>query len=107
MAAGRPHRPNDPSVMSSLETAVREISRPGPIEFCWRWRWELGVVAAAAGLSALIAASLGPVWLVAAAGAGLAAVCAMLRWPPARKRLIARAWCLITPHRIRAGCVNA
>jgi hypothetical protein len=29
MAAGRPHGPNDPSLMSSLETAVTEVRRPG------------------------------------------------------------------------------
>jgi hypothetical protein len=28
-------------------------------------------------------------------------------WPPARQRLIARAWCVITPHRVRTGCAHA
>lgn len=43
MASGRPQRPNDPSVISSLEAAVREIRRPGPLELVWNWRWELGL----------------------------------------------------------------
>ena len=107
MASGRPRRPNDPSVMSSVEFAVREVHRQGPVEFCWHWRWELGILTVTAGLSAAIAASLGVIWLAVAAGAGLAAVGALLRWPPARKRIVARAWCIITPHRIRVGCVNA
>jgi hypothetical protein len=81
--------------------------RPSAIEVCWNWRRELGVLAVTTGLCAFIAASLGVLWLVAAAGAGLAAAGALLRWPPARARLIAQAWCVITPHRIRAGCVNA
>ncbi len=106
MAAGRPGRPNDPSVMSSVEFAVRKVHRSGPIESCWNWRWELGVLAAIAGLASLMAVSLGLIGL-AAAGAGLAVLGAMLCWPPARARLPARAWCVITPHRIRAGCVNA
>jgi hypothetical protein len=93
--------------MSSLESAVRAIPRPGPIEFCWHWRWELGTLAATAGLSATIAASFGLAWLAAAAGAGLAAFCTLLCWPPARSRIVARAWCVITPHRVRTGCVNA
>ena len=42
MASGRPQRPNDPSLISSLEAAVREIRRPGPLELVWNWRWELG-----------------------------------------------------------------
>ena len=107
MAAGRPGRPNDPSVMSSLESAVRTVHRCGPIEFCWHWRWELGTLAAATGLSVVIAASLGLVWLAAAAGAGLAVLGTLMCWPPARSQLVARAWCVITPHRIRTGCVHA
>jgi len=107
MAAGRPGQPNDPSVMSSLESAVRQVRRPGPIEFAWHWRWEIGIVALTAGLSAAVAVSLGFIWLAAAAGAGLAAVGAMMCWPPARAGLVARAWCIITPHRLRAGCINA
>ena len=93
--------------MSSLESAVREIRRPGPIESCWNWRWELGIVLTIAGLAGLIAASYGFTGLVAAAGAGLAASSALLCWPPARRRIVALAWCVITPHRIRVGCVNA
>jgi hypothetical protein len=107
MASGRPRGPNDPSVISSLESAVREIRRPGPVESCWNWRWELGIVFTVAGLAGLIAASFGLIGLAAAAGAGLAASTALLSWPPARKRIVAQAWCIITPHRIRVGCVNA
>jgi hypothetical protein len=54
-----------------------------------------------------IAVSLGIALLIAAAGAGLAALAAMLCWPPARLRIIARWWCVVTPHRIRKGCVSA
>lgn len=107
MASGRPQRPNDPGIMSSLESAVREVHRPGPLEFCWHWRWELGILAAIAGLAAFIATSLGLIGLAAVAGAGLVVTSALLRWPPARNRIIARAWCVITQHRVRTGCLNA
>jgi hypothetical protein len=107
MASGRPRRPNDPSVMSSLESAVREIRRPGPLESCWNWRWELGIAFTIAGLAGLIGASFGLIGLAVAAGAGLAASSALLCWPPARRRIVAGAWCIITPHRVRVGCVNA
>jgi hypothetical protein len=107
MASGRPRRPNDPSVMSSIEAAVREIRRPGPLELFWNWRWELGILAAGAGLSALVAGSLGLIGLAATAGAGLAVAVAVLQWPPARARVVARAWCVITPHRVRTGCRHA
>jgi hypothetical protein len=107
MPAGRPRGPNDPSLISSLETAVRRVRRPGPIGLAWNWRVELAILAAISGLSLLIADSAGLIDLAAAAGAGLAAGAALLCWPSARERIIARAWCLITPHRVLAGCVNA
>jgi hypothetical protein len=108
MAAGRPRGPNDPSLMSSLETAVRKVHRPGPVEVAWNWRWELGILATLGALSALIATSIGLNGLAVTAGAGLAvSAAALLCWPPARQCVIARAWCVITPHRVRAGCLNA
>jgi hypothetical protein len=78
MAAGRPHGPNDPSLMSSLETAVREVHRPGPVELAWNWRWELGLLTALGVLSALIALSVGLIGLAVTAGAGLTAGAAVL-----------------------------
>ena len=58
--------------------------------------------------SGLIASAFGLLGLFVATGAGLAAsAAALLLLPSARQWCIARAWCLITPHRVRAGCVNA
>lgn len=105
--SGRPRRPNDPSVMSSVEFALQSARRPGPVEFCWHWRWELGLSAAAGMLSGLIAAIFGLITLAAAAGAGLAGLSTLLCWPPARARIFAWGWCVITPHRVRAGCAGA
>jgi len=108
MPAGRPHGPNDPSVMSSLETAVRKVRRPGPVELAWNWRWELGILAALAVSSWLIASAVGLLGLSVTAGAGPAVIAAtLLLWPPARHWCTARAWCLVTPHRVRAGCAGA
>lgn len=45
-----------------------------------------------------------PLHLAAAAGAGLAVTGAMLRWPPARKRLLSRR---ITKYQIKTGCRRA
>jgi hypothetical protein len=107
MPAGRPHGRNDPSLMSSLESALTQARRPGPVELGWRWRWELVIVAGLTGLAGFIASSAGLIGLAAAAGAGLAAGTALLCLPPARHWVIALAWCLITPHRVLAGCANA
>jgi hypothetical protein len=106
MAAGRPHGPVDPSVLSSIETALRPVHRPGPIEWAWCWRWEIGILTALGLLTGLTVAVAGIPGLFAAAGAGLAASAGLLCWPPARFRVIARFWCIVTPHRIRAGCTS-
>jgi hypothetical protein len=107
MAFGRPRRPNDPSVMASVEAAISTVARPGPLAWLWHWRYELGLTA---GLAVVLLASgyaLGAVWLIAIAATGLALLVAALVWPPSRRRLIARAWCVITPHRVRTGCTHA
>jgi hypothetical protein len=108
MPAGRPYGPNDPSLMASLESAVKEVRRPGPVELTWNWRWELGALAVLAVTCGLVASAFGLSGLAAAAGAALAASAAtLLLWPSARRWCTARAWCVITPHRVRAGCMNA
>jgi hypothetical protein len=99
MPSGRPQGRNDPSLISSLETAVRQVHRPGPIGLAWNWRIELAILAAVTGVSIAIAGSIGLIGLAAVSGAGLAAGAALLCWPPARKQIVARAWCVITPHR--------
>ena len=106
MAGGRPHGPNDPSVLSSIETALRPVRRPGPVERAWCWRWEIGTLPALGALTVLIWAAVGAIGLVAAAGAGLAASTGLLCWPPARHWIFARLWCIATPHRIRVCCIN-
>jgi len=107
MPAGRPLRPNDPSVITNLETALTPTRRPGPIDIAWHWRWEIGATATLVVVTAMIAISLGSTGLIVAAGAGLAALCTMMCWPPARARIVARVRCVITRHRIRKGCANA
>jgi hypothetical protein len=93
--------------MSSIEAALQSTRRPGPVEFGWHWRWELGILVATGTLAGLIAASFGLLALAVIAGAGLAALGLLLCWPPARGRMFAWARCVITPHRVRAGCARA
>jgi hypothetical protein len=107
MASGRPHRPNDPSVMASVEHALSSVARPGVLGRLWHWRYEAGLLC---GLAAVVLASgymLGAVWLIAIVAAGFGLLAAALSWPASRQRLIARAWCVITPHRVRTGCMHA
>ena len=107
MASGRPRRPNDPSIMSSVETAISSVSRPGPLGRLWHWRYELALMAGLPLAALAIGYTLGLGWLIAMAATALAVMGAVLAWRPARRWLIARAWCVITPHRVRTGCVHA
>jgi hypothetical protein len=107
MAPGRPRRPNDPSVMASLESALRSVVRPGIFGLLWSWRYELGMSAGLAVVALASGYALGAVWLIAVAAIGLAVLAGGLAWPLSRRRLIARAWCIITPHRVRTGCRHA
>jgi hypothetical protein len=107
MPSGRPHRRNDPSVMASVETAVSVVPRPGLIARIWHWRYELGLVTAVILGTAGIGVTLGPGWLITTTVAVTTVGAGALTWPASRRRLIARAWCVITPHRIRTGCTHA
>src|SRR5689334_15103966 len=88
---------------AGLEFALGTVDRANPAVAAWRWRYEL-----------LIAAALAVIWTalgVAAAAAvtiGLTAALAGAACLPAGRRfLAARAWCIVTPHRVRAGCAQA
>ena len=73
----------------------------------WHWRYELGLIAGGLLGAVTIGYTLGLDWLIAAAAAALAILATAMTWPPARQALMARAWCVITPHRVRTGCTHA
>lgn len=107
MASGRPRQPNDPSIMASVEAAISTAARPGLIARAWHWRYEFGLIAGVVLGTVSIGVTLGPGWLIAVAAATMAILAAALIWPPSRQRIIARVWCVITPHRVRTGCAHA
>ena len=71
------------------------------------WRYELGLIAGVLLAAIGVGAALGLGWLVATAAVCLAILAVALASPASRRRIIARAWCVITPRRVRAGCTNA
>jgi hypothetical protein len=94
--------------VAALELAVRGVRRPGPVELTWNWRWELGILASLSAAAGLLVSTAGLLGLSVATGAGLTAgAAALLFLPSARHWAIDMFWCLVTPHRVRAGCVNA
>ena len=74
-----------------------------PLVAAWRWRYEIALVS---GLSAALTAatiSFGA-WPTIAVVIGITLT--MFCWPTARRFAVGRAWCIITPHRVRAGCTH-
>lgn len=90
--------------VAGLGIALTPVSRAGPLLAAWRWRYE---IALAAGLPAGLVLTSQAIGLGRAL-AGLGILLAVFTcWPPARRALAARAWCVITPHRVRTGCAQA
>ena len=104
MAAGRPCQPNDPGVLASVEMAMRSVAYPNPIVVAWRWRYELALTVVLAAVTFGIVQALGAVWLMVAV---VVAAATFALWPGGRQAIIARAWCVITPHRLRTGCAHS
>jgi hypothetical protein len=90
--------------LSGLQYALGTVAPPNPLVFAWRWRYELilgiGLPAALVLLGGI------PLMLVTLAAMTVLTSAALL-WAPARRSLAARAWCIITPHRVRVGCAQA
>ncbi len=112
MASGRPRQPNDPSIVAGAEAALSTVKAvpstvagPNLIERLWRRRYELGPIAGGLVGAITIGYTLGLDWLIAVAAAMTIGLTAMV-WPRSRQAIIARAWCVVTPQRIRTGCTH-
>jgi len=91
-------------LLGALHHALVPTARPNPFLALWRWRYELALGAA---IPLLLT------WLTSTGGADAtvaitSVVTALLfGWPTARRRILARAWCVLTPHRFRLACAQA
>src|SRR5580700_6409131 len=88
---------------ATFEYAIGTVSRANPVVATWRWRYEL--VAAAAFIAAWIA--LGTTAAAALTGGLTAALALTCSFSRGRTLLLARAWCIVTPHRVRTACAQA
>ena len=87
---------------AGFEYAIGTVARANALAAAWRWRYEL---AAAAGLATMWAI-LGTT-VAAALAAGLATVLTLAACTARGRRfLLARWWCIVTPHRVRTGCAQ-
>ena len=88
---------------AGLEYALSTVAKPNPLVLAWRWRYEIGGAVAITVVTMVAAAAIG--WWTIAVGAGLAIAIAVI--PESRRIATARAWCVITQHRVRTGCAQA
>jgi len=103
VSAGRSHRRSQDHLLAGLEQALVSVASPNPLVVAWRWRYELILLLAVPLVLAALAHALGAWETAVTVAAGAAAAAA---WPPARRALAARFWCVVTPHRVRVGCAQ-
>jgi hypothetical protein len=90
--------------LAALQYALGTVAPPNPLVFAWRWRYELilGI-----GLPAALVLLGGIPIMVGTLAAMTVLTGIALLYAPTRRYLLARAWCIITPHRVRVGCAQA
>lgn len=100
-----PRRPaNGRQALAELQAAVGSVARPNPLVLAWRWRYELILTAAIASGGIALARTPAAIWMLAGCAVPITIAAS---WPSVGRLLVAWAWCVITPHRVRAGCAGA
>src|SRR5690349_16082661 len=98
----RSRQPSEAGLRADLATILAPEPRTSLLLLIWRWRYELALTAAVTGAITALMLALGAEWGLIAASA-LAGLCS----PPWPRPVAARAWCVITAHRLRCGFVQA
>jgi hypothetical protein len=97
-----PYWYRDTRVTTDLRRLIT-VAAPTPLVVAWRWRYELALVS---GLSAGLAAAIISFGAVPTIIAVIVITLTILCWPTTRQFAVDRAWCIITPHRVRVGCAE-
>jgi hypothetical protein len=98
-----PRPGNTRQARAGFEYAMGTVARANALVAAWRWRHELAVTAGLAAMWAMLGTT-----VAAALTAGLATALALAACSVrGRSLLVARWWCIVTPHRVRTGCAQA
>jgi hypothetical protein len=97
-----PGRYRDTRVPTDLRRLL-SVAAPNPLVVAWRWRYEIALIL---GLSAALVVPIVAFGALPTVVAATVMALAILCWPTARQFAVDRAWCIITPHRVRVGCVE-
>jgi hypothetical protein len=108
MIGARAQRRSERNVVAGLEQILVTVARPNPAVLLWRWRYEVILLIGAVLPVALLVRGVGTVAALAlTAAVALSAGIGLAMSPRLRRLVSARAWCVITPHRVRTGCAQA
>jgi hypothetical protein len=88
---------------TNLQRALVTRVPPNPLVVGWRWRYEITLLSGFVAGLAFAVISFGAVPTIITA---VVTVVTTLSFPAARRSAIDRAWCIITPHRVRVGCAE-
>ncbi|MGH3301764.1 MAG: hypothetical protein ACRDOK_08800 [Streptosporangiaceae bacterium] len=92
---------------AGLGPSLTPLARPGVVVIVCRWRYEIGLVVGAVAAITAAVSWIGALRALAGlAGLVVAAGFAATR-PEVRGFAVARAWCVITPHRVRTCFAQA
>jgi hypothetical protein len=97
-----PHWYHDNRVPTDLRRLLVR-TRANPLVIVWRWRYE---IALAAGLPIGLVTAFTSIGAVPTIVTVIAVTLIILSWPAVRRFIAERAWCIITPHRVRVGCAE-
>ena len=99
-----PPRPDSTrQARAGIDLALSWQAPASPVVVIWRWRYELLATVSQACIWIALKPAAAAV-LTAGVACAVATVAAI---PQGRRLLVARAWCVVTPHRIRSGCAQA
>jgi hypothetical protein len=90
-----------------LAVGLTRLKRPGLLVVAFRWRHEIWITTVLLAWLTLVISWVGITWTLAALG-GLAVLVGLAATlPEVRRSVTARAWAIITPHRVRTCFAQA
>lgn len=99
-----PSRSRKRGLLAELERGLTPVARPNILGLLWRWRYELAIFLGLPAVLGIVISALGWQWTIVCASV---TATILASWPGAGSWVGAHARCVITAHRVRAGCAQA
>src|SRR6266568_2689960 len=100
----RSRRLGEARILAGLERGLTQVTPPDLLVVIWRWRYELGLLIGLPAVAIASSRANGWRWTLIELVALAVTLCA---WSETRWWITAHARCVVTAHRLRAGCAQA